>query len=65
MINLTKYPVTFDILKGVFKDTFAGFQDVNIEMKREDVKIFEVSQAVDNKINVSNKNNFLTLIPCR
>ncbi|RLD69227.1 MAG: hypothetical protein DRI95_00615 [Bacteroidetes bacterium] len=57
MINLTKYPVTFDILEGIFKDTFAGFQDVNIEMKREDAKILEVSQAIDNKINVSINTN--------
>jgi len=48
MINLVSYPVTTN--SGKINNMFAGFDDVNIEFKREDLNVFSVGSGADNKI---------------
>lgn len=50
-VTLTKYPVT--ISSGKVRNIFAGFNPVELEFKREDLAIVDVSQGVDNKILIS------------
>jgi hypothetical protein len=50
-VTLTKYPVT--ISSGKVRNIFAGFNPVELEFKREDIAIVDVSQGVDNKILIS------------
>ena len=51
MINLVSYPVTTN--SGKINNMFAGFDDVNIEFKREDLNVFSVGSGADNKILVT------------
>lgn len=47
-VVLTKYPVVTS--SGKVRNIFAGFSAVELEFKREDIQIVDVSQGVDNKI---------------
>ena len=48
MLSLTSYPVAID--SGIIKNTFAGFDDVEIFFKREDLSINSITQGTDNYI---------------
>lgn len=50
-ITLTNYPVTSS--SGVVRNIFAGFSPVELEFKREDAQIIDVSQGIDDKILIS------------
>lgn len=50
-VVLTSYPVTTS--SGKVRNIFAGFAPVELEFKREDVQIVDVSQGIDNKILIS------------
>ena len=50
-VTLTKYPVT--ISSGKVRNIFAGFNPVELEFKREDIAIIDVSQGLDDKILIS------------
>ena len=48
MISLTKYPV--EVNSGVVKNTFPGFDDVELNFKREDIEINSITQGSDNNV---------------
>ncbi len=50
-ITLVKYPVTIE--SGKVNNIFAGFNAVELEFKREDIAIVDISQGVDNKVLIS------------
>lgn len=50
-VVLTKYPVVTS--SGKVRNIFAGFSEVELEFKREDIAIVDVSQGADNKILIS------------
>lgn len=50
-VTLTSYPVTTS--SGKVRNIFAGFAAVELEFKREDSVVVDVSQGVDNKILIS------------
>lgn len=50
-VSLVSYPVT--ISSGKVRNIFAGFAPVELEFKREDTDIVDVSQGADNKILIS------------
>lgn len=50
-VVLTKYPV--ETSSGKVRNIFAGFSAVELEFKREDIQIVDVSQSANNRILVS------------
>jgi hypothetical protein len=50
MLSLVEYPVITD--SGIVKNTFAGFDDVEISFKREDIVIVSITQGTDNYIQI-------------
>lgn len=56
MISLVSHPVA--TVSGKIQNMFAGFGEVNIEFKREDLNIFDVSSGPDNKILITLTGDF-------
>lgn len=50
-VVLTSYPVVTS--SGKVRNIFAGFSEVELEFKREDIQIVDVSQGANNKILIS------------
>jgi len=59
-VTLTSYPVT--ISSGKVRNIFAGFNPVELEFKREDTVIVDVSQGTDNKILISITGDIASLL---
>jgi len=60
MINLVSYPV--EINSGKINNMFAGFDDVNIEFKREDLSVFSIGSGPDNKILITLSGDYLGVL---